>query len=65
LDNSVLANKTVKLLASYLLNQRTHLLNMVKREGNRADQYWSSDYVEGQRIGEEKLITIKQITVKE
>jgi C-terminal processing protease CtpA/Prc len=50
--------QTVQLLASYLLNQRTHLLDMVKREGNRTDQHWSSDYVEGQRFGEEKDVYI-------
>jgi len=50
--------QTVQLLASYLLNQRTHLLNMVKRGGNRTDQHWSSDYVEGQRFGEEKDVYI-------
>jgi C-terminal processing protease CtpA/Prc len=50
--------QTVQLLASYLLNQRTHLLDMVKREGNRIDQHWSSDYVEGQRFGEEKDVYI-------
>lgn len=50
--------QTVPLLASYLLNQRTHLLDMVKREGNRTDQHWSSDYVEGQRFGEEKELYI-------
>ena len=50
--------QTVQLLASYLLNQRTHLLDMVKREGNRTEQHWSSDYVEGQRFGEEKEVYI-------
>ncbi len=50
--------QTVQLLASYLLNQRTHLLDMVKRKGNRTDQHWSSDYVEGQRFGEEKDVYI-------
>jgi len=50
--------QTVQLLASYLLNQRTHLLDMVKRKGNRTDQRWSSDYVEGQRFGEEKDVYI-------
>jgi C-terminal processing protease CtpA/Prc len=50
--------QTVQLLASYLLNQRTHLLDMVKREGNRTDQHWSSDYVEGKRFGEEKGVYV-------
>ena len=50
--------QTVQLLSSYFLNQRTHLLNMVRREGNRTDQHWSSDYVEGKRYGEEKDIYI-------
>ena len=50
--------QTVQLLASYLLNQRTHLLDMIKRKDNRTDQHWSSDYVEGQRFGEEKDVYV-------
>ncbi len=48
------SEQTVQLLASYFLDQRTHLLNMYKREGNRTEQSWSSDYVEGSRFGQEK-----------
>jgi len=50
--------QTVQLLASYLLDQRTHLLNMYKREGDRTEQHWSSDYVEGQRFGQQKDVYI-------
>jgi C-terminal processing protease CtpA/Prc len=52
------SEQTVQLLASYLLNERTHLLNMFKREGNRTEQHWSSDYVEGKRFGQQKDVYI-------
>lgn len=52
------SERTVQLLASYLLNKRTHLLNMYKRVGDTMEQHWSSDYVEGKRFGQEKDVYI-------
>ena len=50
--------QTVQLLASYLLNKRTHLLNMYKRVGDSTEQRWSSDYVAGKRFTQEKDVYI-------
>lgn len=50
--------QTVQLLASYLLNKRTHLLSMYRRAGDITEQHWSSDYVEGKRFAQEKEVYI-------
>ena len=50
--------QTVQLLASYLVNKRTHLLNMYKRVSDSTEQRWSSDYVEGKRFAQEKDVYI-------
>jgi hypothetical protein len=49
---------TVALLASYLLDERTHLNDIFYREGNRTEQMWSADAVQGTRYGAAKDVYI-------
>jgi hypothetical protein len=46
------------LLASYLLDKRTHLSDFYYREGNRLEQRWSLDVVPGPRYGQKKDVYI-------
>lgn len=48
----------VTLLASYLLDQPTHLTNIYYRQGDRTEQKWSSDKVKGVRYGQKKDVYI-------
>ncbi|MES2898172.1 MAG: S41 family peptidase [Pseudomonadota bacterium] len=49
---------TSTLLASYLLDKRTHLGDFYYREGNRIEQRWSSDVVPGLHYGSKKDVYI-------
>ncbi len=49
---------TVTLLASYLLDERTHMTNIYYREGDRTEQMWSSDVVQGPRFGQKKDVYV-------
>lgn len=49
---------TVALLASYLLDERTHLNDIYYRAGDRTEQMWSSDVVPGARFGQAKDVYI-------
>ena len=49
---------TSTLLASYLLDGRTHLSDFYYREGNRLEQRWSLDFVPGQRYGQKKEVVV-------
>ncbi|MCC2971407.1 S41 family peptidase [Massilia sp. IC2-476] len=49
---------TSALLASYLLDGRTHLSDFYLREGNRLEQRWSLDVVPGLRYGQKKEVFI-------
>ena len=49
---------TVTLLASYLLDERTHMTDIYYREGNRTAQMWSSDVVPGTRFGQKKDVYV-------
>ena len=49
---------TVTLLASYLLNERTHMTDIYYRKGDRTEQMWSSDVVPGLRFGQKKDVYI-------
>lgn len=49
---------TVTLLASYFLDERTHLTDIYYREGDRTEQMWSSDTVQGLPYGQTKDIYI-------
>lgn len=46
------------LLASYLLDKRTHLADFYYREGNRIEQRWSSEVVPGLHYGQKKDVYI-------
>jgi len=50
--------ETVALLTSYFLNKRTHLSNMLDREGNVSEQMWSAKTVKGKRYGEQRDLYI-------
>ncbi len=49
---------TSTLLASYLLDKRTHLGDFYYREGNRIEQRWSSDVVPGLHYGSKRDVYI-------
>lgn len=49
---------TVTLLASYFLDERTHLNDIYYRQGDRTEQMWSSDAVAGARYGQKKDVYI-------
>ncbi len=49
---------TVTLLASYLLDQRTHMTDIYEREGDITNQMWSSEVVPGTRYGQTKPVYI-------
>jgi hypothetical protein len=46
------------LMASYLLDKRTHLNDFYYREGNRIEQRWSLDVVPGLRYGQKRDVYI-------
>jgi hypothetical protein len=49
---------TVTLLASYLLDERTHMTDIYYRSGDRTEQMWSSDVVPGARFGQKKDVYV-------
>lgn len=49
---------TVTLLASYLLDERTHMTDIYMRKGDKTEQMWSSDVVPGSRYGQKKPVYI-------
>ena len=49
---------TVALLTSYLFDERTHLNSLYWREGDRTDQFWTHDWVPGQRFGQKKPVYV-------
>jgi hypothetical protein len=49
---------TVTLLASYLLDGRTHMTDIYYRVGERTEQMWSSDVVAGARFGQNKPVFV-------
>lgn len=48
----------VPLLASYLFDERTHLADLYRREGNVTEQQWTSPAVPGIRFGSENEVYI-------
>lgn len=50
--------ETVALLASYLLDSRVHLNDIHYRKGNRVEQIWTNDKVDGVRFGGKKDVYI-------
>lgn len=49
---------TVALLASYLFDQRTHLNDIYWREGDRTEQFWTTEQVAGTRYSSQKKVYI-------
>lgn len=49
---------TVTLLASYLLDERTHMTDIYMRKNDKTEQMWSSDVVPGARYGQKKDVFI-------
>jgi C-terminal processing protease CtpA/Prc len=49
---------TVALLASYFLDKRTHLTDFYYRTGDRNEQMWSSDTVQGKHYGQSKDVYV-------
>jgi len=50
--------ETVALVCSYLFDHRTHLNSLYQREGDRTDQYWTQDWVPGERYGQSKPVYV-------
>jgi hypothetical protein len=50
--------ETVPLVASYLLDERTHLNDLYFRDDNRLEQMWSAGNVSGARFGQEKDVYV-------
>nr|WP_091660487.1 S41 family peptidase [Massilia sp. PDC64] len=48
----------VPLIASYLFDQRTHLSDFYRREGNITEQQWTYPAVAGMRFGREKAVYV-------
>jgi hypothetical protein len=49
---------TVAMVASYFLDERTHLTDFYYRVGDRTEQMWSSDFVTGAHYGQKKAVYI-------
>lgn len=49
---------TVTMLASYLLDERTHMTDIYYRAGDRTEQMWSSDVVPGAHYGQKKEVYV-------
>ena len=47
---------TVTLVESYLFDKRTHVVDVVWREGQRTEQFWTQDSVPGLRFGGSKPV---------
>ncbi len=45
-------------LASYLFDARTHLNDLVWREGNKTEQFWTDPTVPGKRFGQKKPVYV-------
>jgi C-terminal processing protease CtpA/Prc len=57
-ENGGGAADAVPLLASYLFDERTHLADLYRREGNITEQQWTSPAVPGSRFGSENEVYI-------
>lgn len=49
---------TVALLASYFLDERTHLNDLFFRLNNKTEQFWTSEYVNGPKYGSKRDVYI-------
>jgi C-terminal processing protease CtpA/Prc len=50
--------ETVALVCSYLFDHRTHLNSLYFREGDRTEQFWTLEWVPGERYGQAKLVYV-------
>jgi C-terminal processing protease CtpA/Prc len=50
--------ETVALVCSYLFDHRTHLNDLQWREGERTEQFWTQEWVPGERYGERKPVYV-------
>jgi C-terminal processing protease CtpA/Prc len=50
--------ETVALVCSYLFDHRTHLNNLYWREGDRTEQFWTLEWVPGERYGQSKPVYV-------
>jgi C-terminal processing protease CtpA/Prc len=57
-ENGGGAAETVPLMASYLFDERTHLSDFYRREGNITDQQWTYPAVAGMRFGSQKEVYV-------
>jgi retinol-binding protein 3 len=57
-ENGGGAADAVPLIASYLFDERTHLSDFYRREGNVTDQQWTYPAVAGNRFGVEKEVYV-------
>lgn len=57
-ENGGGAADAVPLIASYLFDERTHLSDFYRREGNITDQQWTYPAVAGTRFGAEKEVYV-------
>lgn len=57
-ENGGGAADAVPLIASYLFDERTHLSDFYRREGNITDQQWTYPAVAGGRFGTEKAVYV-------
>ncbi len=45
-------------LSSYLFDKRTHLNDLFWREGNRTDEFWTTEEVPGKKYGQQKPVYV-------
>jgi C-terminal processing protease CtpA/Prc len=50
--------ETVALVCSYLFDHRTHLNSLYFREGDRTEQFWTLEWVPGERYGQAKPVYV-------
>ena len=50
--------ETVALACSYLFDHRTHLNSLYWRKGNRTEQFWTHEFVQGPRYGQRKPVYV-------
>ncbi len=49
---------SIAYLSSYLFDKRTHLNNMFWREGNRTEEFWTTEDVPGKKYGQQKPVYV-------
>ncbi len=49
---------SIAYLSSYLFDKRTHLNDLYWREGNRTDEFWTTEDVPGKKYGQQKPVYV-------